>query len=509
MNIDKTFPLKLCVNGSLREEQRFRMDLEFYKLGWDVRRVRAPAVRLVKRRRGHLTAEGYAATLGHRLALRLARQAGAEAVLIFEDDVEFHPLFKEKLEQISLPDDWEVLLLGAVHHIAPELAGPCLARVARSSGRHAWAVRACAYDRILQYLRRGIPRDADDEPWNEVSGIACYAALPNLAWTQPRFINSKTNSGHSTIVRRFDEMGRQARSVPGLKEVERAATAECPAKPEAKSAERTWASRKNLVVKLSGGLGNQMFQYAFARALSQETGAKVMLLGDGLASGATPREFRLNLYGLEQNQWPGGSRTTLTHWENTGEEWWMTGLKALTASAAENVVLEGNWQNPNLFGPHAASIREVFRLRPERMPETVGKAPVCLQVRRGDFVTDERFDVCRAEYFSDAMKVVRGLIKRPHFIVVTDDLDWCHTWLKGTQDITFYGSHGEERDQRVMQGCEAFIISNSTYGWWPAWITGAKVVVRPNIWTWDKPDWNIWPASWICMPSTGVFCAPT
>jgi GR25 family glycosyltransferase involved in LPS biosynthesis len=119
MNFDDTFPLKLCINLTRREDRRFRMDLEFYKLGMDVLRVRAVNQKYVRRLHGYPTAGRYANSLSHRLALRRAKLAGVSAVPIFEDDVVFAPDFHERLTRT---------LMQCVQSILRDCYGPSAVR---------------------------------------------------------------------------------------------------------------------------------------------------------------------------------------------------------------------------------------------------------------------------------------------------------------------------------------------------------------------------------------------
>ena len=195
MNFDDTFPLKLCINLTRREDRRFRMDLEFYKLGMDVLRVRAVNQKYVRRLHGYPTAGRYANALSHRLALRRAKLAGVSAVLIFEDDVVFAPDFHERLADIELPEDWGIFYLGCRHWQRPESAGQRLVRVTRALDTHAYAVRAEHFERLLRAFRRpnnpgssaeGVLDWGVDFPLKDLQrDIPTYACWPNLAWQQP------------------------------------------------------------------------------------------------------------------------------------------------------------------------------------------------------------------------------------------------------------------------------------------------------------------------------------
>lgn len=188
MDINETFPLKLMINLSRREDRRFRMDYEFLKLGLEVRRVAAINAKYVRNPRGYTTPAKHACALSHRLALREARSKGAEACLVFQDDVVFHPEFEKRMRELQLPDDWGMFYLGCLHLETPEPVAPGLVRVKKALDMHAMAVRAPFYQTISRHLRG--EGKAEGEKRADVlvselhSSIPTYAAWPNLAWQQ-------------------------------------------------------------------------------------------------------------------------------------------------------------------------------------------------------------------------------------------------------------------------------------------------------------------------------------
>jgi hypothetical protein len=261
-----------------------------------------------------------------------------------------------------------------------------------------------------------------------------------------------------------------------------------------------------LLVRLIGGLGNQLFQYATGYALARETGRRLMVTGRELSDYPDPQPFQLGIFGIPDETEPQGTRDTLVYSdfptrENLDE---LRGL--IRDSTCDIFDLCGYWQNEAGFSSCAADIRRKLWLPPGELPETEGRTPVCLQIRRGIFQQIDLHNVCDESYYLNAMKVVGAFIPHPHYIVVSDGIEWCRSFLKG-EHITFYGKKSGREDFRVMYRCRAFIISNSSYGWWPAWVTNAPLVVRPSRWIntndWTSKDWRVYPERWIALPGCG------
>lgn len=218
--LEATFPLRCFINLGRREERRFEADYQFAVHGLVVRRFAAIDGRWVRNTRGHGPPNKYACRLSHRMVIRQARQLGAPAVLVFEDDVILHPEFRSLAEALAPPADWGVVLYGCTHAKTPEVALPGWVRVRLAWGLQAYAVRACCYDLVLRELRSmehdGQPLGAD-VAISRLSGvIPVYAAYPNLAWQ---------SDGYSDLMagdrRTFREDGRQQRLLHVVRQTNR------------------------------------------------------------------------------------------------------------------------------------------------------------------------------------------------------------------------------------------------------------------------------------------------
>lgn len=276
-----------------------------------------------------------------------------------------------------------------------------------------------------------------------------------------------------------------------------------------------------IVVKLAGGLGNQMFQYAAGRYLSEkhQTALKldlVFLLDRTPRMNFIYRDYALNLfnakvdfasndevvhfgrlrrlgrlvYGVRSKlnpNLPVYVRETPYHFDPT------------FFSIPNQAYIEGYWQSEDYFKPIEHLIRKEFTFRDDfdaHGREMAGRIAqvngVCMNVRRGDFVSNpvaaQHHGVCDTDYFMRAAGVIAERVEDPHFFVFSDDVDWCrdNICLKCPLTIVDHEYAGRKFGQylQLMIMCKHFIISNSSYAWWAAWLSECpdKVVIAPCRW---------------------------
>jgi hypothetical protein len=217
MDIDEAFPLKLWINLGRREDRRLKTEFHLAEAGVTARRFPAADARGKLKRlrsgtrtgngtndlrepkpllgdgsevevRGYASAGRYALALTQRLALREAARRGAPSVLLFEDDVVFHPNFRELIGGVELPDDWGIFYLGCSHSRRPQWAGNRVVRLQYAVDTHAVAVRAPYYKHVMEMLDRhgkpdlGVAKASDQFLALLHQDIPSYACFPNLAW---------------------------------------------------------------------------------------------------------------------------------------------------------------------------------------------------------------------------------------------------------------------------------------------------------------------------------------
>lgn len=288
-----------------------------------------------------------------------------------------------------------------------------------------------------------------------------------------------------------------------------------------------------IIVKLSDGLGNQLFQYAAARHLA-ETHATVLKLDCAhFEHDRLQRTYELGPFDIQETF---ASRQevrrqkgqTLLH-----SLLWRLGCRAPSyrlrchireqyfhfnpdiLSLPDGIYLEGYWQSEKYFLAIQDIIRREFRLKTPQTWENaaiaediLGSEAVNLHIRRGENVwnADSRriHGTCTLEYYHRSVDYVAQWISNPHFFVFGDDLEWARTNLKFPYPMTFV-DHNTARtcheDLRLMSQCRHHIIANSSFSWWGAWLCQHpdKIVIAPQKWFNDAPHdtKDLIPAQWV------------
>lgn len=134
------------------------------------------------------TPGAYGCLLSHVQVVREARNAGVSSVLIFEDDVVFDPHFKETFASFiqELPDDWDMLFLGALHKDAPIKVSQHIARITKANSTFAYAIRNTVFDAFIELNSRA-EHVLDMNSYELQERFNCYCFTPNLAWVESEY----------------------------------------------------------------------------------------------------------------------------------------------------------------------------------------------------------------------------------------------------------------------------------------------------------------------------------
>ncbi len=283
-----------------------------------------------------------------------------------------------------------------------------------------------------------------------------------------------------------------------------------------------------ITVELMGGLGNQMFQYAFGLRLAAERNtdltANGFLLNNRLLAVVrqyTYRQFELSIFGIPAPRTAPAdlilamlpfSGAVLLREPTDGVD-----ALVLPPLSTERVVCVGYWQSEGYFNSAEGAVREQFRFRQpvsgftQRMAEAIAGTPdaVFVHVRRGDYVTNananQHHGVCGIDYYQQAVVHIRERISNPHFYVFSDDLAWVKQELGPLLNPATYvdGNRGSDswQDMFLMRQCRHAIIANSSFSWWGAWLNDHpdRIVVAPRQWFVQKLVSNLLPDGWISM----------
>jgi hypothetical protein len=292
-----------------------------------------------------------------------------------------------------------------------------------------------------------------------------------------------------------------------------------------------------VIVRLIGGLGNQMFQYAMGRALSLRSGAALKLDLSGFAT-YSKRRYELEAFPIcatpatetELAHVAGGTEPRFKLVDRIRRHLRDPAGRSLSVSIYREphfhfdptvvskpvpIYLDGYWQSEKYFSSCAAALRTEFRPLAPLEPENAAVAAridavnaVSLHVRRTDYINEAEINrfhgTCSLEYYQRAVAYVGSLVEAPHLFVFSDDHQWARDNLRFGMPMTIVASNTPDRgyrDMQLMARCRHHIIANSSFSWWGAWLNPSadKIVVAPSRWfnasTNDTRD--LLPASWV------------
>ena len=255
-----------------------------------------------------------------------------------------------------------------------------------------------------------------------------------------------------------------------------------------------------------GQLGNQMFQYAALKGIAAKHNYKTIIPNHNeLIVDALGNKLRIVLF--DAFDIPIGPMDIgIIHHDRNVQEPHYHFSQELLDNCPDNVSLVGYFQSEKYFKHIEDDIRKLFAPKKEAKEayEEVKELfddPVAVHIRRGDFLRNSvHHHNLSMQYYETAL---RAFGQERQIIIFSDDTDWCK------QQPLFEGDRflvceqgGPYTDLYMMSKCTDFIIANSTYSWWGAWLSHNKdkVVVYPNKWfgpnNIDKSTADLFPPEW-------------
>jgi len=269
-----------------------------------------------------------------------------------------------------------------------------------------------------------------------------------------------------------------------------------------------------LVSQLSGGLGNQMFQWALVRSLSHKFGIPYSLdlsflnrrdLGDSFVY----RNYDLDIFEIN----PDFNVPEINHQFNEVSFEFSSALENfISQNLNENILICGFYQSPKYFNEELIRKELVFKNKIENSTmdvinlkrEILESNSVMINVRRGDFLNGDFHGVYGLDYIYSAVETIKSSVENPKFFIFSDDVDWCRENIKLENSLVvsheFKGPKFSHYLQ-LMTSCKHFIISNSSFAWWAAWlnVNPDKIVICPKRW-FNRDDINtsdLIPNGWL------------
>lgn len=285
-----------------------------------------------------------------------------------------------------------------------------------------------------------------------------------------------------------------------------------------------------IVIRLQGGLGNQMFQYAFGRALSKRSGMDLYFDPSPL-NPQKNRGYQLNSFTLSALM--ADSKKIIgvitPHFTFRKKLWKALKIPFKYADSHilekdfpynENIAaiktsayFDGYWQTEKYFSDCVGVIKQDFTFAEEDSlqkhdlySEIINSNSVSIHVRRGDYVNNPKYKkrlyVCKLQYYKNAISYLRERFENLKFYIASDDHKWVMDNFSLSQNAKLIESKNAISDFYILSRCKHNIISNSSFSWWAAWLNPNtnKQVIAPDIWfnPCAKIDFrDVVPESWI------------
>ena len=274
------------------------------------------------------------------------------------------------------------------------------------------------------------------------------------------------------------------------------------------------------LIKLTGGLGNQMFIYACYLQMRQRHS-----------------HVRVDLSDIMHYKAHNGYELRKVFDLNEGEFCWPQWLKKVVEFLFFKVILErkqnletmeaykckyswpliyfkGFYQSERFFDEVKDEVRKAFHFNLDKANDysremakriKADEHSVSFHVRRGDYMNPKFYEnmgsVCQLSYYENAVKKILEIDPQAHFYIFSDDTDWVKENLKLPQTTIIDGNKGADswQDMMLMSFCHHNVICNSTFSWWGAWLNSHadKKVIAPNRWYGLHEAPYIIPKEWI------------
>lgn len=296
-----------------------------------------------------------------------------------------------------------------------------------------------------------------------------------------------------------------------------------------------------IIIRLSGGIGNQLFQYALGRNLSVKN--KTTLKFETSDYRDSTRKYSLDKFNIPESVDGISKEADLA---KIGLP--PMGNKSLLNKARRKIFriaeyfrpiynrkfiiepyfhfcsdilrtrgssyLSGVWQSEKYFKDNESIIRKELTLKNKLGATTVdwmSRVGACnsisIHIRRGDYATNKKTQqfhgVCPLEYYDRAINLISEKISTPVFFIFSDDVEWVKEHFKIPYSV-FYVSSNKTPDYEellIMSKCKHNIIANSSFSWWGAWLNENKnkIVITPKKW-FNVANINtndLIPSSWV------------
>ncbi len=290
-----------------------------------------------------------------------------------------------------------------------------------------------------------------------------------------------------------------------------------------------------VIIPVKGGLGNQMFFYAFSLCV-KENGLIPLLAWDEFVF--TKQHNGVELYNVFNIKIDKIDRFQILFYCKINRSFLPLKIKKIIGrllkfkyifykhlrqsipysfekdiflNKSRKLYLDGFWQNYMYFDSLRGQLLESFKFRlpidfsnDKYLKEIQSCQSVSIHIRRGDYldpVFKELNVINSNNYYNQAIEFVKNKVENPFFFIFTDDIVWAKENFVDRKYIFVEGNAEKNSylDMYLMSQCSHNIIANSTFSWWGAWLNcnPKKIVISPKMWTDKIYSSEMCPKDWI------------
>lgn len=299
-----------------------------------------------------------------------------------------------------------------------------------------------------------------------------------------------------------------------------------------------------MIIEIIGGLGNQMFQYAFYYRLKKHyNDNEVKIYLKRFAETNDNQGYELenvfginiqsNIYDEDATDLIDDSLTLISRLKRKLfgrkksfflERIFKYDAKVFNFKRKQIIFFRGLWQDESYFKDLRLELLELFQFKinnlgednMELLKKINNSTSVSIHIRRGDYVSNEKYNhilggICTYDYYKQALDYLQNRIKDTSLFIFSDDIIWVKNEFDflSNSNITFVNHNKGAKsyiDMYLMSQCQHNIIANSSFSWWGAWLNKneSKIVIAPEQWFKNNPrleNNNVVPNSWIKIKS--------
>ena len=277
------------------------------------------------------------------------------------------------------------------------------------------------------------------------------------------------------------------------------------------------------ISKLQGGLGNQMFQYAVARALEKDANENVYLDLSFLKEHSvatetfTVRDFELGIFHDIRSEILDDRirKSILSKKVFDKISRWIHKLRPVIVNQIENefvvipdascVYLDGYFQSERYFQTIRSSLIADFKFplldgkNETKKNKMLEENSVSIHVRRGDYIKPEGVfnyhGTLSLEYYKKAVEILKREDVALTFYVFSDDPQYVIEnmgFITDKEVIDWNKGNDSWKDMALMQACKYHVVANSSFSWWGAWLSSESgMTIAPSKWFNDSVKYDI------------------